>query len=77
VTIEEFDERVPVHRVVGIICPCGEPAQDVEDHVCGECVEHCRLDRYRRAEEQRRLAEQVRADEQLQRIRSRNVGIAA
>lgn len=68
-TIDDFDRTFPVHRSVPDTCRfCGEPAQDADDHPCGECAEHCTLEAHRRAEANRRLAEQHRDAERLRQI---------
>lgn len=65
-TIWEFNERHPVHRVVPDTCWCGNASRQADDHICGECPEHCELAAHREGRPSPR-------DVELRRLRQREV----
>lgn len=46
-TIEEFHQANPIRRQLPETCWCGEQARQADDHICGECPEHCELAAHR------------------------------
>lgn len=46
-TIEEFHRLHPIRRTLPQECWCGAKAGEAEDHMCGECSEHCELAAHR------------------------------
>lgn len=46
-TIEEFNRAYPVRRIVEDTCWCGARSRQAEDHICGECPQHCELAAHR------------------------------
>ncbi|MDI6911512.1 hypothetical protein [Nocardioides sp.] len=46
-TINEFNEIYPVRRILPETCWCGAENRRAEDHICGECPEHCELAAHR------------------------------
>lgn len=59
----------------GPSCPCGAPVQDAEDHVCGECATHCRLDAHRRETARQRATEQAQEDARLERLHASQIAV--
>lgn len=62
-TIEEFNRQTPIHHLAPTSCWCGKPNRLADDHVCGECPDHCELAAHREGRPSPRDAE-------LRRIRS-------
>jgi hypothetical protein len=46
-TIDEFNLENPIKRVIPDQCWCGAENRLADDHICGECVEHCELRAHR------------------------------
>lgn len=46
-TIDEFNQLNPIRRILPTTCWCGAPSQQADDHMCGECPDHCELEAHR------------------------------
>lgn len=46
-TIDEFNHANPIHRHIPDECWCGAPSRQADDHICGECPQHCELAAHR------------------------------
>lgn len=62
-TIDDFNRAYPVHKAPPAACWCGAENRQADDHICGECAEHCELAAHREGRESPR-------DVELRRLRN-------